>query len=184
MTDRIAKAIEALEVAQGEIIGMIATLNVRDKESGRPSTDYAPLKQITEALTLLRQPSPATMPPDSAVEAMAKAFYASKISDGKWTHIHQNAKDAYLSAMTVALSCDAFRNWLGGVGERREPILGAELEDRADGNGGPQWYADAMKALAEQLGFGNDFYYPLLGAAQLIEEHARQSVLANIKTEG
>lgn len=65
MTDRIAKAIEALEVAQGEIIGMIATLNVRDKESGRPSTDYAPLKQITEALEALRQPSPATMPPDA-----------------------------------------------------------------------------------------------------------------------
>lgn len=69
MTDRIAKAIEALEVAQGEIIGMIATLNVRDKESGRPSTDYAPLKQITEALEALRQPSPAMMPRWQPIES-------------------------------------------------------------------------------------------------------------------
>ncbi len=34
----------------------------------------------------------------------------------------------------------------------------------------PNWSSQALRALAKQLGVGNDFYFPLLDAARILEE--------------
>jgi hypothetical protein len=49
---------------------------------------------------------------------------------------------------------------------RQEPVLPADLEDSGETS---DWNAKVLRELARQLGFGNDFYYPLLGAAQQFE---------------
>lgn len=73
-----------------------------------------------EAATLWNaytRPTP-SVPGDDVMEAMAKAFYASKVSDGKWEHIPQNAKDAYLRCMQAALSA---AEAMGYVLTKQEP---------------------------------------------------------------
>lgn len=52
---------------------------------------------------------------------------------------------------------------------RTEPFLTRELEDRAGGDD-PKWTQDALRLLAAQLGVMNDFYFPLIGAADRIDE--------------
>lgn len=47
------------------------------------------------------------------------------------------------------------------------PRLPLELE--LDESPEPVWSPKALRELARQLGRGNDFYFPLLGAARLIE---------------
>lgn len=47
----------------------------------------------------------------------------------------------------------------------RMPFLPAHLEDSADGKG-DDWNAQALESLAKQLTVANDFYYPLIGAAE------------------
>lgn len=32
-----------------------------------------------------------------------------------------------------------------------------------------KWHANVLRCLSEQLGFANDFFYPLLGAAELLD---------------
>jgi D-alanyl-D-alanine dipeptidase len=56
-----------------------------------------------------------------------------------------------------------------------EPFMSAELEDalRDEAVSALMWRAMALRELASQLGVGNDFYYPLLGAAILHEEMQR-----------
>ena len=50
-----------------------------------------------------------------------------------------------------------------------EPRLSADLEDDNDARDDRCWHGDALRLLARQLGVGNDFYFPLLGAAMLID---------------
>ncbi len=47
--------------------------------------------------------------------------------------------------------------------------LSADLEAPGDTRSLPQWHADALRLLAQQLGVANDFYFPLFGAAQLLD---------------
>ena len=49
-----------------------------------------------------------------------------------------------------------------------EPMLPTELEDSYDIGAEQDWTARALRELARQLGVGNDYYYPLIGAAQLL----------------
>lgn len=57
-----------------------------------------------------------------------------------------------------------------------EPIMTADLDEEPDFNfdlsnaGRREWHSRALRVLASQLGVGCDFYYPLLGAAQMIDE--------------
>lgn len=55
------------------------------------------------------------------------------------------------------------------------PFLPADLEDAATGKeeDAAAWYAKALRSLASQLGLGNDFFYPLLGAAQILETKSK-----------
>ena len=50
-----------------------------------------------------------------------------------------------------------------------EPRLSVELEDD-DKMSPEEWTAKALLLLAAQLGVMNDFYYPLVGAAAIIEK--------------
>jgi hypothetical protein len=71
----------------------------------------------------------------------------------------------------------------------REPLLPDELvnEQWSEGNpsDNPDWHARALRALASQLGVGNDFYFPLLGAASKLEMYQRgETYAAATKKEG
>lgn len=55
-----------------------------------------------------------------------------------------------------------------------EPFLPAFLEDIADSTDA-DWNAKALEELASQLGVMNDYYYPLIGAAQEIR-HQRAAL--------
>lgn len=56
------------------------------------------------------------------------------------------------------------------MSDMREPVITVDLEeDIASGGSSRRWYGKALRSLASQLGVGNDFYYPLLGAAKLID---------------
>ena len=50
-----------------------------------------------------------------------------------------------------------------------EPRLSAKLEDDAGIHKQVPWHAEALRCLAAQLGVSNDFYFPLLGAATLLD---------------
>lgn len=52
-----------------------------------------------------------------------------------------------------------------------EPRLPATLEPSEDETPvkSDEYYPAVLRALAKQLGVANDFYYPLLGAATLLE---------------
>ncbi len=50
-----------------------------------------------------------------------------------------------------------------------EPRLPDDLEGNADDGDDRCWHADALRALAEQLSVTNDFYFPLLSAATLLD---------------
>ena len=54
-----------------------------------------------------------------------------------------------------------------------EPFLPADLEDQVSDDEvevtSREWHARALRTLAAQLGAGNDYYFPLLMAAQLID---------------
>ncbi len=50
-----------------------------------------------------------------------------------------------------------------------EPRLTGELEDDDQPLDDRCWHGDALRCLAKQLGVGNDFYFPLLSAAQLLD---------------
>jgi hypothetical protein len=50
-----------------------------------------------------------------------------------------------------------------------EPRLTAQLEDAAGTGKQVEWHAEALRCLASQLGVANDFYFPLLGAATLLD---------------
>lgn len=58
---------------------------------------------------------------------------------------------------------------------QHEPFLTADLEDAATGKeeDAAVWYAKALRSLAAQLGLGNDFFYPLIGAAQILETKSK-----------
>lgn len=51
-----------------------------------------------------------------------------------------------------------------------QPFLTADLENLADQKrlAPHEWYAQALEELASQLTFRNDYFYLLLGAAQLL----------------
>lgn len=51
----------------------------------------------------------------------------------------------------------------------QEPRLPAELEHAKEFENSEEYYPKALRALAAQLGVGNDFYFPLIGAAGMIE---------------
>lgn len=58
---------------------------------------------------------------------------------------------------------------------RKEPVLPSELVDEANGDcDETKWSIKALKELARQLGHGNDFYFPLIGAVQLLEKKDRE----------
>lgn len=61
----------------------------------------------------------------------------------------------------------------GGPTMQREPVLTDEFTRENDPRSHHKWHADALRFLAKQLGVGNDFYFPLMGAAKLIEEAER-----------
>ena len=50
-----------------------------------------------------------------------------------------------------------------------EPFLPADLEEAAGDE--REIYAKCLRALAGQLGVGNDFFYPLIGSAGLLEKN-------------
>jgi hypothetical protein len=50
-----------------------------------------------------------------------------------------------------------------------EPMLPAKLKDSA-GSGDRDWNAKALEALANQLTEANDFYHPLIAAAQELRD--------------
>ena len=52
----------------------------------------------------------------------------------------------------------------------QEPFLPAQLEDDEPANEAEarEWTARALNELAVQLGIMNDYYYPLIGAAQML----------------
>jgi len=54
----------------------------------------------------------------------------------------------------------------------REPFLTDELTDPNNVLPPYKWHAGALHLLARQLGVGNDFYYPLIGAAKLLMDGA------------
>lgn len=62
-----------------------------------------------------------------------------------------------------------------------EPRLSAELEDENCPLSEAEWHATALRFLAKQLGVMNDFYFPLLGAATLIDGKRTISVEAEAK---
>lgn len=61
----------------------------------------------------------------------------------------------------------------GASGEGRavidEPMLTVDLEN-GDDPAPPDWHPRALRELARQLTVRNDYFYPLLGAAQMLEE--------------
>ena len=51
-----------------------------------------------------------------------------------------------------------------------EPVMPADLVDEDSCSAvSPQWHARAMRSLADQLGFGNDFYFPLQTVIKALE---------------
>lgn len=52
-----------------------------------------------------------------------------------------------------------------------EPVMPSEFEDASEATeyASKKWHGAVLRSLALQLGVGNDFYYPLLGAAQLLD---------------
>lgn len=51
-----------------------------------------------------------------------------------------------------------------------EPVMPEELVAEDSGGGvSPHWHARAMRSLADQLGVGNDFYFPLLTVIKALE---------------
>jgi hypothetical protein len=50
-----------------------------------------------------------------------------------------------------------------------EPCLTVDLEDSAERTGEHEWYAAALIELSRQLGVGNDYYFPLRGAAEILK---------------
>lgn len=99
MTDAIAKAIEALERAGGWI------------------PDMSPDKHaVRTALALLRQPSPTMMPDAKVIEAVARRILALAFG-----HNGDEYNQGWHDIVDDSLSCDAFRKWLGGLGERTLP---------------------------------------------------------------
>jgi hypothetical protein len=56
------------------------------------------------------------------------------------------------------------------VATMTEPFLPNNLMDApVDTTPSPEWHAKALRSLAAQLTAANDFYYPLLGAARLLD---------------
>jgi len=49
-----------------------------------------------------------------------------------------------------------------------EPRLPLSLEDD-DTSSGKEWAVAALRELARQLGVMNDYYYPLIGAAEMLK---------------
>ena len=50
-----------------------------------------------------------------------------------------------------------------------EPCLTVDLEDSAERIGEHEWYAAALIELSRQLGVGNDYYFPLCDAAEILK---------------
>ena len=50
-----------------------------------------------------------------------------------------------------------------------EPFLPPDLMTDDDSSDKSDWHERALLSLATQLGVGNDFYYPLLGAASKLK---------------
>ena len=63
-----------------------------------------------------------------------------------------------------------------------EPRMPSDLEDPNGVVPKNEWHAKALRVLAMQLGVPNDFFYPLLGAAQLLD--GQRSSLNAPTTEG
>ncbi len=59
-----------------------------------------------------------------------------------------------------------------------EPRLPDDLEGNADDGDDRCWHADALRALAEQLSVTNDFYFPLLSAATLLDGRTLSAIKA------
>lgn len=111
-------------------------------------------------------------------QAIAKAVEALKNSAEKLTLYYKRSAE-YVGGLEHSLLQKQIEEALAALQAVKavgEPFVPSDLEDRAHGDQGPKWYADAIRCLAEQLGYANDFYFPLLGAAQIIEEHTRLSV--------
>lgn len=163
MSDRIAKAIEALEHILHECE---AATTDRVVLSFMNIPEFA--KQALEAL---RQPSPAIMPdalpPDATIMKTAEAF---------GDYVRANPVSPLLDRWKAALSCDAFRNWMGGVGERTLP----ELPEGWRVNGLSQldlekWCVEVFDHLYERNAYYGEGPTP---------RQAVLAALANIKTEG
>lgn len=56
-----------------------------------------------------------------------------------------------------------------------EPMLTTELEETAgqEDTDNVLWCASVLRELARQLGFANDYYYPLLTGSQMLEAAAK-----------
>jgi hypothetical protein len=53
---------------------------------------------------------------------------------------------------------------------RREPFLPVELED----DSAPDWHERALMTLAKMLGYANDYYFPLIGAADNLRSQRQE----------
>ena len=63
-----------------------------------------------------------------------------------------------------------------------EPRLTADLEADNHGLSDIDWHAKALRLLAAQLTVTNDFYFPLLGAATLIDGKLKARLTAPTPT--
>lgn len=117
------------------------------------------LEEATEC-----QPSPAMMPPEHIVEEMAEAYENTITGPGP---------SPTIDCMRQALSCDAFRKWLGGVGDSDKQ---AALQDLAYVNGAKAGWNAALSKDDEYAGDHK--------AAMENRMANAVAVLANIKTEG
>lgn len=201
MTDRIDKAIEALEEAiehhcfhdtpwHTQLVEALALLRQpsptitkfcfdRYRRNGRLAEGvcvhattaeeaYSKAKRLYAAYgdckhdeyVLCEEITPTMMPDAHVVEEMVKAYYGAAKTSRRKTNIE---------CMEHALSCDAFRNWLGGVGEQCLPELPSGWQINAHG-----WEVQIDEIDCDNCIIANG---PTPRAAVL-------AALANIKTEG
>ena len=64
-----------------------------------------------------------------------------------------------------------------------EPRLASEFDGDTSGCDERCWHGDVLRLLAMQLGVGNDFYFPLLGAATLIDGRTKYAIDAAKRLE-
>lgn len=197
MTDAIAKAIEARKARMAEIGGCLNHGCVINPPKGMGTNgpchclaDHLKAKRyagaersfVRDVEEALRQPSPAMMPDapqellvvKAALEVARDDYMMLATHDTKNIKFHE-ARMVVMENAIAALSCDAFRNWMGRVVERTLPEI-------HDGWKIIQLQDDRPKYPTWQVVISNDKctiadYGPTPRAAVL-------AALANIKTEG